>query len=78
MRDRIGVLAEVTGWMQRSEINIRSVMIMPLPNHPDIWQLILRVYLKDASKAASVLTEAGFKVITEYVEDLTAFLPEPS
>jgi acetoin utilization protein AcuB len=77
VRDRIGVLAEVTGWMQRSEINIRSVMIMPLPNHPDIWQLILRVYMKDAGKAAAVLKEAGFKVISDYVEDLTPYLPDP-
>jgi acetoin utilization protein AcuB len=78
VRDRIGVLAEATGWMQRSEINIRSVMIMPLPNHPDIWQLILRVHLTDASKAAAVLKEAGFRVVTDYVEDLTPYLPEPS
>jgi len=77
VRDRIGVLAEVAGWMQRSEINIRSVMIMPLPNHPDIWQLILRVDLTDASKASAVLKEAGFKVVTDYVEDLTPYLPDP-
>ena len=77
VRDRIGVLAEVAGWMQRSEINIRSVMIMPLPSHPDIWQLILRVDLTDASKASAVLKEAGFKVVTDYVEDLTPYLPDP-
>ncbi len=77
VRDRIGVLAEVAGWMQRSEINIRSVMIMPLPNHPDIWQLILRVDLTDASKASAILKEAGFKVVTDYVEDLTPYLPDP-
>jgi acetoin utilization protein AcuB len=76
VRDRIGVLAEVAGWMQRSEINIRSVMIMPLPNHPEIWQLILRVHLAKASQAAQVLKEAGFKVVTEYVEDLTPYLPD--
>jgi acetoin utilization protein AcuB len=77
VRDRIGVLAEVAGSMQRSEINIRSVMIVPLPNHPDVWQLILRVHMTHASKAATVLKEAGFKVVTEYVEDITSYLPDP-
>jgi acetoin utilization protein AcuB len=77
VRDRIGVLAEVSGWMQRSEINIRSVMIVPLPNYPDIWQLILRVHETKSSKASEVLKEAGFKVVTQYVEDLTAYLPDP-
>jgi acetoin utilization protein AcuB len=76
VRDRIGVLAEVAGWMQRSEVNIRSVMTVPLPNHPEIWQLILRVDKALAIRAATVLKEAGFKVVTEYVEDLTPFLPE--
>ncbi len=76
VRDRIGVLAEVTGLMQRLDINIRSVMIVPLPNHPDIWQLILRVYASASSKAAAALREAGFKVVTEYIEDLTPYLPD--
>jgi acetoin utilization protein AcuB len=77
VRDRIGVLAEVAGVMQRLEISIRSVMIVPLPNYPDSWQLILRVRAEVASKAATALKEAGFKVVTEYVEDLSPYLPEP-
>jgi len=77
VRDRIGVLAEVAGWMQRSEINIRSVMIVPLPGYEGIWQLILRVGMTAAAKAAEVLKEAGFKVVTQYVEDLTPYLPDP-
>ena len=51
VRDRIGVLAEVAGWMQRSEINIRSVMIVPLPNHEGVWQLILRVGMTAARQS---------------------------
>jgi acetoin utilization protein AcuB len=77
VRDKIGVLAEVAGLMQRLEISIRSVMIVPLPNYPDIWQLILRVRADVASKAATALKEAGFKVVTEYIEDLTPYLPDP-
>ena len=76
VRDRIGVLAEVAGYMQRSEINIRSVMIVPLPNHEGVWQLILRVGMDAAAKAAEVLQEAGYKVVTRYVEDLTPYLPD--
>ncbi len=78
VRDRIGVLAEVAGCMQRSEINIRSVMIVPLPGHEGIWQLILRVAMTAAAKAAEALQEAGFKVVTRYVEDLTPYLPDPA
>jgi len=77
VRDRIGVLAEVAGLMHRLEISIRSVMIVPLPNYPDIWQLILRVNAAVASKAATALIEAGFKVVTEYIEDITPYLPSP-
>jgi acetoin utilization protein AcuB len=78
VRDRIGVLAEVAGVMQRLEINIRSVMIVPLPNYPDIWQLILRVRAEFSSTAARALEEAGFKVVTQYVEDLSPYLPDPA
>ncbi len=77
VRDRIGVLAEVAGHMQRSEINIRSVMIMPLPNYEGVWQLILRVNMTVVSEAARVLKESGFKVVAHYVEDLTTYLPDP-
>ncbi len=78
VRDRIGVLAEAAGCMQRSEINIRSVIIVPLPSYEGIWQLILRVAMTDAAKAAEALQEAGFKVVTHYVEDLTPYLPDPA
>ncbi len=77
VRDRIGVLAEAAGLMQRLEISIRSVMIVPLPKHQDIWQLILRVPQEFASRATTELKAAGFKVVTEYVEDITSYLPDP-
>jgi acetoin utilization protein AcuB len=76
VRDRIGVLAEVAGLMQQSEINIRSVLVVPLPNYPEVWQLILRVNQAVAAKAATVLEEAGFKAVTAYVEDLSPYLPD--
>jgi acetoin utilization protein AcuB len=76
VRDRIGVLAEVGKHMQQAEINIRSVIIVPLRGHKDLWQLILRVNMAAYAKAVEALTGAGFKVVTDYVEDLTPFLPE--
>lgn len=75
VRDRIGILAEVGRAMQEAGINIRSVMTFPLQGFEDLWQLILRVNLASLERAAQVLKERGFKVITKYVEDLTPFLP---
>jgi acetoin utilization protein AcuB len=76
VRDRIGVVAEVGKWMQEAEISIRSIMIVPLMGHEEVWQLIVRVNQEDFSKAIDTLQGAGFKIVTDYVEDLTPFLPE--
>ncbi|HOI95771.1 MAG TPA: CBS and ACT domain-containing protein [Syntrophobacter fumaroxidans] len=73
--DRIGLLAEVCNYMAQAGINISSVLFVPLVAHPDVWQVILRVNTEVYDKAVSILTEAGYKVITQYVEDLTAYLP---
>jgi acetoin utilization protein AcuB len=75
VRDRIGVLADAGKYMQQAQINIRSVVIVPLKGYEGVWQLILRVNTSVAEKAAEILREAGFKVVTEYVEDLVPFLP---
>jgi acetoin utilization protein AcuB len=74
-RNRIGVLADVGRIMQQADINIRSVVTAPLQGVDDAWQMILRVNAAAQTKAVQVLRDAGFKVITEYVEDLTPFLP---
>jgi acetoin utilization protein AcuB len=69
-RNRIGVLAEVGRVMQQAEINLRSVVTAPLQGTDDVWQMILRVNAAVQAKAVQVLRDAGFKVISEYVEDL--------
>ena len=74
-RNRIGVLAEVGRIMQQADINIRSVITTPLQGNDDVWQLILRVNAAVQADAVRALQKAGFKVITEYVEDLTPYLP---
>lgn len=73
--DRIGLLAEVCSYMAQAGINISSVLFVPLVTHPDVWQVILRVGTDVYDKAVSILSEAGYKVITQYVEDLTPYLP---
>ncbi len=74
-RNRIGVLAEVGRVMQQAEINLRSVVTAPLQGTDDVWQMILRVNAAVQGTAVQILRDAGFKVISEYVEDLTPFLP---
>jgi acetoin utilization protein AcuB len=76
VRDRIGVLADVGKLMQQEGINIRSIVTAPLRDYEDIWQLILRVNLAVHPQAVELLQNAGFRVITEYIEDITEYLPE--
>jgi len=40
-----------------------------------VWQLIMRVNLAVQPEAVRVLEQAGFKVITHYVENVTPYLP---
>jgi len=74
-RDRSSALAEAGKLMQQAGIDILSILSVPLQGHQDIWQLIMRVNLAVHSKAVEALDSAGFKVITEYVEDLTPYMP---
>jgi acetoin utilization protein AcuB len=75
VRDRVGMLAEIGKCMQQADINIASVMTVPLVGHEHVWQFILRVKQADVEQAFKALTQAGFKPVTEYVEDLTPYLP---
>ncbi len=75
VRDKIGVLNEITSVLAEHGINIRSIMSHPLPNYDGVWQLLLRFRQNAVEKAANVLMERGFKVLTEYREDLSSYLP---
>jgi acetoin utilization protein AcuB len=75
-RNRSGVLAEIGKLMQQAEINVISILTVPLEGHQEVWQLIMRVGLTVHAKAVEVLEGAGFKVVSEYVEDLTPFMPK--
>jgi acetoin utilization protein AcuB len=76
VKDRIGVVAEVSKLLKEHQINIRSLVTFPEKKHPEIYQLVLRVAAKDGEKAASVLGTGGFNVLTEYVQDIRPYLPK--
>lgn len=76
VRDRMGVLAQVGRLMQQADINIRSILTVPLIGHQGIWQILLRINSRVYEKAIQTLQEDGFKVISEYVEDVSPFMPK--
>jgi acetoin utilization protein AcuB len=78
VHDRMGVLAEVGRLMQLAGVNIRSIMTVPLNNYKDVWQILLRTSANAFDKAVETLRANGFKVVPEYVEDLTPYLPRES
>jgi acetoin utilization protein AcuB len=75
VKDRIGVVAEVSRVLQEKQINIRSLVTWPEKKLSGVYQLVIRVAAADEEKAVSVLTDAGFRVLTGYVKDLTPYLP---
>ncbi|MGB2929181.1 MAG: acetoin utilization protein AcuB, partial [Desulfobacterales bacterium] len=75
VKDRIGIVAEVSKLLKEQQISIKSLVTWPEKKFPGIYQLIMRVAAEDGDKAISVLTEGGFKVLTEYIKDLTPYLP---
>jgi len=76
VKDRIGVVAEVSRLLKDQQISIQSLVTWPVKKFPGIYQLIMRVAFEDKEKAISVLTEGGFKILTEYIRDLTPYLPQ--
>ncbi len=75
IKDRVGMVAEVSRILKEAEINIRSFVTWPEKKHPGVYHFVIRVSATDGEKAISALTKAGFKVLTEYVEDLGPYLP---
>ncbi len=75
VEDRVGMIAEVSKILKEEQINIRSLVSWPEKAHPGIYQIVVRVGAANGEKAISALTRAGFKVLTEYVDDLGPYLP---
>ncbi len=76
VEDRIGIVSEVSKILKEQKINIRSLVTWPEKEYPGIYQLVMRVGLEDKDRAISALSDGGFKVLSEYVHNLTPFLPE--
>ena len=74
VKDRVGVMAEVSQLLKDAGVNIRSLVTWPESRHPGYYQLVLRVPAKNSAQAVEALEKSGFKVLTEYVEDFTPFL----
>jgi len=76
VEDRVGVIAEVSRILKDQEISILSLVTWPEKDYPGIYQLVMRVAAKDKDNAVLALRDQGFKVLTEYVRDLTPYLPD--
>jgi len=76
VEDRVGVIAEVSRILKDQEISILSLVTWPEKDYSGIYQLVMRVAAKDKDNAVSALRNQGFKVLTEYVRDLTPYLPD--
>lgn len=76
VQDRIGIVAEVSRILKEHKVNIRSLVTFPEKGHPGVYHLTMRVGAAHGEKAISALSQAGFKVMTAYAEDLTPYLPK--
>jgi acetoin utilization protein AcuB len=75
VKDRVGVMADVTKILKDQGINIRSLFTWPEKEHEGVYQLVMRVDARDGDKAIKTLSESGYKVLTGYKKDLAPFLP---
>lgn len=74
VKDRVGVMAEISQVLKDAGVNIRSLVTWPETRHEGYYQLVLRVPAENSQKAVETLEKHGFKVLTEYVEDFTPYL----
>ena len=77
VEDRIGIVAEVSRVLKEQQVNIRSLVTWPEKGRSGVYHLVMRVAAAHGEKAVSALTKAGYQVLTEYVEDLSSYLPKP-
>jgi acetoin utilization protein AcuB len=75
VKDRIGVLADVCGLLKQKNINIRSMVTLPLHQYPGRYELVMRLNPTDRANAVEYLAHAGYKVIIDYKQDLGPYLP---
>jgi acetoin utilization protein AcuB len=74
VKDRTGVIADVSRLLLESSISIRSLVTWPEKEHPGVYQLVLRVPARHGERAVQILTENDFQVLTDYPKDIEAYL----
>ncbi len=75
VKDRIGVIADISRSLRAQGINIRSLFTWPEKTHPGVYYLVVRVPAGDGDKASACLEKEGFKVLTAYTQDLDPYQP---
>ncbi len=76
VEDKVGIVAEVSRLLKEEQVNILSLVTWPEKKYPGIYQLVMRVGAEDGEKAILALTKGGFKILTEYVQDISKYLPQ--
>jgi len=75
VKDRVGVIADVSRLLREQGVNIRSLFTWPERTHPGVYYLVIRVPSANGTKAATCLESNNFKVLTQYTRDLNPYLP---
>ncbi len=75
VKDRVGVISDISQTLREQGINIRSLFTWPEKGHPGVYYLVVRVPAADGEKAASSLKTAGFKILSQYAKNLDPYLP---
>jgi acetoin utilization protein AcuB len=75
VKDRVGVIADVSRLLREQGVNIRSLFTWPERTHPGVYYLVIRVPSANGEKAAACLENNNFKVLTQYTRDLNPYLP---
>lgn len=75
VKDRIGVISDISQALRDQGINIRSLFTWPEKDHPGVFYLVVRVPAAAGEQASASLEQRGFKVLPHYVKDLSPYLP---
>ncbi len=75
VKDRIGVIADISRSLRAEDIIIRSLFTWPAKTPRGVYYLVVRVPAGDGDKAEACLAKEGFKVLTAYTQDLDPYQP---
>jgi acetoin utilization protein AcuB len=75
VKDRIGVISDISQALRDLGINIRSLFTWPEKDHPGVFYLVVRVPAAAGEQATASLEQRGFRVLPHYVKDLSPYLP---